>query len=697
MPLPSDYLERVYAGVLGKIIGVYMGRPVENMRHEQIVARYGEVRYYLTVADGQRTVVTDDDIAGTFTFVRALEDYGFDPNITSAQIGQSWLNYIIENRSIIWWGGLYHSTEHTAFLHLKNGISAPRSGSLELNGPIIANQIGAQIYIDGWAMTAPGDPQRAADLAERSARVSHDDLAIHAARLIAAMESLAFIEPGIEQLLDAGLAQIPADSLIHRLVEDVRSWRLIDQDWRRTYLRIAEKYSYSRYVGGCHIVPNHALILLGLLYGNGNFADSLAITITSGWDTDCNAGNLGCLLGIRGGLATLAGGPDWRGPLADRLFLSTADGGRCISDALGEAYHLVNTGRALQDLPPLSPKGGARFHFSLPGSLQGFQVEGKGRLENPLGNGLDFHVGSLNPEETSRAGTATFILPTDLNMPGYALDAAPTLYTGQVVQCRIAAAGENRATLQVGLYVCHYNAKDKVEFSSGPQKWILPGQAAEITWILPDFNGGPIFEIGIVVGGSGPSTEACLTMDYLGWEGCPRVELRRPAFTEGDPRPELWRRAWICEVDHWENRFNHAFRIIQNRGRGMLITGTREWRNYRLSSKVTSAIFQSGGIAACVQGLARFYALELVWGGHVRLLKVLDGDQVLAEAEFDWKIWQPYELVLAVQGSRLRGWIDGILYFDLNDDDRPLLDGGVALTVVEGHLATHAVNVEPFA
>ena len=28
--LPADYEERVYAGVLGKIIGVYLGRPFEG-------------------------------------------------------------------------------------------------------------------------------------------------------------------------------------------------------------------------------------------------------------------------------------------------------------------------------------------------------------------------------------------------------------------------------------------------------------------------------------------------------------------------------------------------------------------------------------------------------------------------------------------------------------------------------------------
>jgi hypothetical protein len=35
------------------------------------------------------------------------------------------------------------------------------------------------------------------------------------------------------------------------------------------------------------------------------------------------------------------------------------------------------------------------------------------------------------------------------------------------------------------------------------------------------------------------------------------------------------------------------------------------------------------------------------------------------------------------------------MLFDLVDAERPLLSGGVALTVVEGHLATHGLRVEP--
>ena len=36
--LPADYAERVYAGVLGKMIGVYLGRPFEGWNYERIMA-----------------------------------------------------------------------------------------------------------------------------------------------------------------------------------------------------------------------------------------------------------------------------------------------------------------------------------------------------------------------------------------------------------------------------------------------------------------------------------------------------------------------------------------------------------------------------------------------------------------------------------------------------------------------------------
>jgi ADP-ribosylglycohydrolase len=209
---PEDYVERVYAGVLGKIIGVYLGRPFEGWEHARILADLGEIKGYVNDKVGLPLVITDDDISGTFTFVRALEDYGYSPQLTPAQIEQTWLNYLVENKTILSWAGLGCSTEHTAYLRLKRGIPAPQSGSIELNGQIVAEQIGSQIFIDGWAMLAPGNPQLAAQLAGKAASVSHDGEAIYGAQVLAAMGAQAFVERDIERLLDVGLAFAPPAS-----------------------------------------------------------------------------------------------------------------------------------------------------------------------------------------------------------------------------------------------------------------------------------------------------------------------------------------------------------------------------------------------------------------------------------------------------------------------------------------------------
>src|SRR3954454_21930693 len=239
MPIPADYEERVYAGVLGKLIGVYLGRPFEGWSYERIMERLGEVSYYVHERLGAPLIVTDDDISGTFTFLRALPDYGNRRDLSPRDIGRTWLNYIIENQTILWWGGMGNSTEHTAFLRLKSGIEAPESGSIRTNGKTVAEQIGAQIFIDGWAMVAPGDPELAADLARRAASVSHDGEAVHAARAIAAMEAQAFVEDDSNRLLDLALELIPADSVLARAITDVREWHASGEDWYATRRRIA--------------------------------------------------------------------------------------------------------------------------------------------------------------------------------------------------------------------------------------------------------------------------------------------------------------------------------------------------------------------------------------------------------------------------------------------------------------------------
>jgi ADP-ribosylglycohydrolase len=107
--LPADYLERVYAGVLGKLIGVYVGRPFEGWTHQRIMKDLGHIRYYVHEKFGHPLVVTDDDVSGTFVFIRALAEHGITPDLSAEEVGKTWLNNTVEKKSIFWWGGVCNS------------------------------------------------------------------------------------------------------------------------------------------------------------------------------------------------------------------------------------------------------------------------------------------------------------------------------------------------------------------------------------------------------------------------------------------------------------------------------------------------------------------------------------------------------------------------------------------------------------
>lgn len=708
MQLPHDYTERVYAGVLGKIIGVYLGRPFEGWTYERIMAELGEIWYYVHERRGVPLIVTDDDISGTFTFLRALPDHGNSLDLSPAQIGQTWLNYIIERRTILWWGGMGNSTEHTAYLRLKRGIPAPESGSIARNGKVVAEQIGAQIFIDGWAMVAPGDPELAADLARRAASVSHDGEAIYGAQVLAAMEALAFVEPDLQRLIDAAVRLIPRDSVIYCMIDDIREWHAEYRDWRHAREQIAANYGYDKYGGNCHMVPNHALIHLALLYGEDDFQKSLMIANTSGWDTDCNSGNVGCLMGIKNGLAGIDAGPDWRGPVADRLYLPTADGGRAITDAVRETYHVVNIGRALAGEPPLAPKGGARYHFELPGSVQGWtadqSVDSKGTLmlANVAGHSargsrsLALQCRGLAPGRVARASTPTFVPPEARDMHGYGLLASPTLYPGQTIRARVEADPANPGPLAVGLYIQSYGAEDALSRTDGPEVRLEPGDEHTFSWRVPDMGGQPIAAVGLQVRHVDDERvhQGTVYLDELTWDGPPDVALIRPAGGG-----TMWRHAWVNGVDQYDRAWPETYRLVQNEGTGLLIQGTREWTDYRFAATVTPHMAESCGIAGRVQGMRRYVALTLGRNSdgrkELRLTAHIDGEVTGSAMPFEWELGRSYELRLELAGQRARGWVGGQGPLELPDLPARLDGGGVALVCEEGRAAFDDVSVRP--
>jgi ADP-ribosylglycohydrolase len=712
--IPHDYAERVYAGVLGKLIGVYLGRPFEGWTYERIMQELGPINFYVNerrdvALRSHHLVVTDDDISGTFAFPRALADCGFPARLTSRQIGNSWLNYIVEDRAILWWGGIGNSTEHTAYLRLKSGVEAPESGSIALNGTTVAEQIGAQIFIDGWAMVSPGNPEQAAYLAGQAGRVSHDGEAVHAARLLAAMEAQAFVETDVQKILDVGLGFVPADCLIRRVVDDVRGWHSGDNgnDWERTRALIAGRYGYDKFKGNCHVVPNHALIVLAMLYGGDNFQDAMRIVNTAGWDTDCNAGNVGCLFGIRMGLAGIDAGPDFRNPIADRMYISTADGGASITDAVIEANTLIKAGYALAgSKSPAPAKNGARFNFEFPGSLQGFCVKSDAprclrslAISNSEGHSrhgdrsLAVAFRRMAPGSPARVATPTFFDKDVFTMPIYQLLACPTLHSGQIVEGRV-EAGRDVKNVSVRLYASVYDERDQLNQIFGERQHLEPAGESILSWRIPDTQGYPIFEIGLELETEEPrGVDGTVYLDYLTWSGAPDISLHRP----DNNLSTMWKHAWVNNVSQFQTRWE-GMRVTNGEGIGFISQGSRDWRDYRVSSEITPLLARAWGLAARVQGRERYYALmfDPTGGGRVKLIRRDHDETILAENHFAWEMDRPYALELRLHDTEIRASVDGKEVFSVHDlAGLPLRGGAVGLVVDTGSISTQAVRVSP--
>jgi hypothetical protein len=634
-------------------------------------------------------VVTDDDITGTFTFVRALLDHGIREDLSAREIGQTWLNYIAEGRHILWWGGMGMSAEHTAYLRMVSGIEPPRSGSAELNGPGVAEEIGAQIFIDGWALVAPGNPELAVKLAKQAASVSHDGEAIHGAVILAALEALAFIERDINTLIDRALTFIPSTAKIATLIRDVRRWHGEEPDWRKTLELLVKHYGYERYRTNCPMISNHGVIILSLLYGGGDFDRSMMIVNTCGYDTDCNAGNLGCLLGIRTGLALFNTAYDWRGPINDRLFLPSADGHRGICDAATVALELGNIGRALAGEPLSRPKGGSRYFFSFPGSTHGFAPSDLCPRENRVmaGEGalmLDLDLAGQRCD----AEVATFVPPDALKMAGYSLTATPKLHPGNRIRARVMADEANRTEVEARLFTRAYQAgRDDLALKESAWVRVAPGQEAVLEWIAPDFGGWPICATGLQLEGPGGGR---LHLDWYTWDGTPSLVFNLPGATANR---EIWERMFVGSMDQclW-GRFA-PFDMMQNRGRGVLHTGGREWRDYRVEAALKPWVAREFALVAYVQGLTRYYGLFFRPGGRIELVRMCHEETVLASGAFSWTWGEKHEVALEIRQNILRGFVNGQKVIEAQDVHPGLDGGGIGFVVSEGRVESGPLRI----
>ena len=672
----NQYLEKVYAGFLGMNIGIRLGAPVEPTiwTYDRIYKTYGDITGYVKE---YKNFAADDDANGPVFFLRALIDDAVDRPLEPQDVARAWLNYAREGVGMFWWGGYGVSTEHTAFLNLKNGIEAPESGSIRRNGKVIAEQIGGQIFIDTWGLVNPCDPGKAADCGEAAASVSHDGNGIYGARFMCAAISAAFACKNPRALVEAGLAQIPADctyAAVTRAVMDFYDAHPVN--WRDCFRMLFEEWGYDRYPGVCHIIPNAGVCIMALLYGEGRFDRTVEIATMAGWDTDCNAGNVGTIMGVACGIGGLP--RRYLDPINDGLVLSGVSGYLNIMDIPSYCREVAVLGFRMkgeavpEDLAKAYRPGEVYFDFELPGSTHNIRLSDHFRCravhsteQAYAGTGsLQIMMDRLIRGQNCKVYYKPFYTREDFSDERYSPVFSPTVYPGQQVSMKLYLdqwTGTDVPAVAPYIRTCS-DKKDHVQgyISLEQGKWI------DVTFTIPDTDGDQIDEVGFLLESASPKSSKTLAMIYLDeftitGKSAYTIDIARQKKNFAAITPFSFNHgAW----DLYEKQLT----LMRNEP-AFGYTGNYYARDYEVTAPVTPANGSSHLLIVRALGAQRHYAGGLGTEGKAVIQKNDFGHTTLAQCDFPWELDRSYEVKLRCQGDRITLFIDGREILTARDGD----------------------------
>lgn len=298
----KDYIDKVNGCWLGKNIGGTLGAPMEWYR------QVNDVSFYQQDLHGEP--VPNDDLDLQLVWLAALENHGID--IDAHVLADYWLLYV----------GPHYSEYGTGKANLRRGLMPGLSGTVDND---FKDSCGAFIRSEIWACMCPAMPALAARYAYEDAIVDHGHgEGTHAAVMIAAMQSAAFVVNDLRRLIDIGLSYIPtgcgvakAVRMTMNLVDAGGDWRTIRDEILKHHRGLAfmgdrsrisdEDFAKGFFDGpkGYDAPSNIAIVVLGLMLCGDDFGRMLCTTVNCGEDTDCTAATAGAIWGIMHGAGAI--------------------------------------------------------------------------------------------------------------------------------------------------------------------------------------------------------------------------------------------------------------------------------------------------------------------------------------------------------------------------------------------------------
>jgi hypothetical protein len=283
----SQLRDKIRGGLLGQILGNLNG-----LAHEmRYIEEPGSVESYVPALP--QGAHTDDDTDFEWVYIVEMQHRNAI-YLSPRQISELWKARI--NRRI-WCSNQY------ARQLMEIGLEPPLTGRTVLN-PWADFNISGQFLCETFGLLAPAMPQTGGRIALNYTTVAIDLEPAQTTQMFTAMIAMAFIESDINRILDAGLAAVDRRSQLIEIVEDVRHWHSENpDDWRTTRRLLKEKYSLfhgaMRDRNGYEL--NTGATIAALLYGQGDFAETLLTAFNFGWDADNTAATAGTIVGVTKG------------------------------------------------------------------------------------------------------------------------------------------------------------------------------------------------------------------------------------------------------------------------------------------------------------------------------------------------------------------------------------------------------------
>ena len=286
--------DKIKGGWAGQTIGCTYGGPTEFKFKGSLIRDYIKIEWH----DDYVKWCFDngpglyDDVYMDICFMNVIERHGLDAPVETFALAFANADF-----------KLWHANQ-AARHNILNGIMPPASGHWK-NNPH-ADDIDFQIEADFIGIMSPGMPGAASDYSDKIGHIMCHGDGWYGGVFVAAMYSLAYVMDDVHAVVSGALKTIPEQSKFYRCISDVIAWhKKYPGDWKQCWFEVEKKHTESK---GCpnsvfqdfniDAAVNAAYVVIGLLYGNGDFQKTMDIATRCGQDSDCNPATAAGILGV---------------------------------------------------------------------------------------------------------------------------------------------------------------------------------------------------------------------------------------------------------------------------------------------------------------------------------------------------------------------------------------------------------------